>query len=140
MAAKSSRKNRGHLRCRHHRCRQGEHGQGGDERAVAADALEVLQRDKGEAEEGEELNADREAAGGQLAVGEEPWIQERVALAALVEHETGERGEAGCHACEGAGTQPAGVGGLDDAEDEGDEPDGGEQSATFVKRRRVRLR
>ncbi len=125
---------------RHHRCRQGKHGQRGDKRAVATDALEVLQGDEGEPEEGEELDADREAAGGQLAVGEQARVQEGVVLAALEEHEPRQRSEAGCHTAEGAGAQPAGVGSLDDAEDQGDEPDRGEQRASFVERRRVRLR
>ena len=48
---------------RHHRRGHRQHADGGEQWAVAADALQVLQNDEGEAEEGEELDEDRQAAG-----------------------------------------------------------------------------
>ena len=103
------------------------------ERGVAADALEILQGDEREPEEGEELYADRQAAGGKPPVGEQARIEERVFLAELVKNEPCERNHASPQATEGAGAAPSDVGRLDDAEDEGHQSDHGEERTTFVQ-------
>ena len=74
--------------------RQRQHGHGSFERRALGDELQVLQDDEEEAERGEELDGDRQRAGGQAPKPEDARVEHRLAQPQLPEHEPDECDEA----------------------------------------------
>ena len=111
--------------------------------AIAAHELEVLRDDEHEAEEGEEGERHRHAAGGEAQVGEHRDVEHRVVDAALPPHEPGEQGAASPKATMLVVDSPAVHRALDDgphehgdAGDRGQRSDGIEAGDRGVARRR----
>jgi hypothetical protein len=120
-----------------HRGGHGQHADRRDQPRVAPDELQVLQDDKDEAEEGEKLHEDRQAASGQGRAGENPGIDHRGAAAELPSDEADQDHKACGQAGQGASGQPPLAGRLDDRVHERDQADHGQDGAADVKARGV---
>jgi len=111
----------GHHRQRHrdqaHRCHQ---------RGVAADQLQVLQHQEHEAEEREELQADRHGPRGEGPMGEQARIEQRVGTGEFPAEEPGQHDHPARDATVGAPTAPPLRGCLDDRVDQHAESGNGE--------------
>lgn len=106
----------------------------GFEGGVAAHDLEVQDDQEQKSRQREERQGDRAAGGGEPRVGEQAYVEHRMGLAALDDHQCADCGRSDREADQGAGAAPAVSRGFDDRVDQGGQCDQRGAQAAQVER------